>query len=87
MKADADLRIDPDLVYTPAQIAARWNMSRETVNRLLRTKKLAGFQVGETWRVTGQAILDHEGRGRTNPLQITELAQLLAASHRHGGAA
>jgi excisionase family DNA binding protein len=53
--------IDPDGVYTTEQVAKHWQTSGETVRRMLTSGTLRGFRVGDHWRVTGRAMLEHQG--------------------------
>lgn len=41
-----------DVYLTAEEVARKVRMSPETVMRLLRQKKLPGFKVGGTWRIS-----------------------------------
>ena len=43
--------IDPQHVYTPAQVAERLQVSLVWVMRALKAGHLSGFRVGRLWRV------------------------------------
>ena len=43
-------------VFTPADLAARWNCSLDTVYDLLRSGRLRGFHVGSQWRITDRQV-------------------------------
>ena len=43
-------------VFTPADLAARWNCSLDVVYDLLRSGRLRGFHVGSQWRITDRHV-------------------------------
>ena len=43
-------------VFTPADLAARWNCALDTVYDLLRSGRLRGFHVGSQWRITDRQV-------------------------------
>ena len=43
-------------IFTVDDLAARWKCSTDIVYDLLRSKKLSGFKLGSTWRVTAEAV-------------------------------
>ena len=43
-------------VFTPADLAARWNCSLDVVYDLLRSVRLRGFKVGSQWRITDRQV-------------------------------
>lgn len=43
-------------VFTPADLAARWNCSLDVVYDLLRSGRLRGFHVGSQWRITDRQV-------------------------------
>ena len=43
-------------VFTPADLAARWNCSLDGVYDLLRSGRLLGFHVGSQWRITDRQV-------------------------------
>ena len=46
---------------TTQSIAKRWDMHEESIRRLLRSGKLAGFKAGPvTWRIPLKAVLAYE---------------------------
>ena len=46
---------------TTKWIAERWDMHEESIRRLLRSGKLAGFKAGPvTWRIPFKAVLAYE---------------------------
>ena len=49
------------LVFTPADLAARWNCSLDVVYDLLRSGRLRGFHVGSQWRVSASQVEKYEG--------------------------
>lgn len=51
----------PSQVFTPADIAARWNCSLDVVYDLLRSGRLRGFKVGSQWRVSERQVDKYEG--------------------------
>ena len=49
---------------TPRELARRWNLHEESVRRMLRQGKLAGFKPGsKSWRMPLSSVLKHEAGG------------------------
>ncbi len=49
---------------TPRQLARRWNLHEESIRRMLRQGKLAGFKPGsKSWRMPLSSVLKHEAGG------------------------
>ena len=48
-------------VFTPADLAARWNCALDTVYDLLRSGRLRGFKAGSQWRVSASQVEKYEG--------------------------
>ena len=48
-------------VFTPADLAARWNCALDTVYDLLRSGRLRGFHVGSQWRISERQVDKYEG--------------------------
>ena len=49
-------------------IAKRWDMHEESIRRLLRSGKLAGFKAGPvTWRIPFKAVLSYEAGNAHSP--------------------
>ncbi|SDJ36219.1 MULTISPECIES: helix-turn-helix domain-containing protein [Halanaerobium] len=54
-------------IYTPDEIAEKLKVSEQTIRRYLREKKLEGFKLGNTWRITEKSFLDFiEERSSSN---------------------
>ncbi len=49
-----------DEVFTPEALAAHWKCSRDAIYDLLRSKKLPGFKVGRSWRITAETVIRYE---------------------------
>ena len=45
----------PD-VFTVDTLAQRWQCSTDIIYDLLRSKRLSGFKLGSSWRVTAEAV-------------------------------
>jgi|GraSoiStandDraft_57_1057295.scaffolds.fasta_scaffold1061706_1 excisionase family DNA binding protein len=50
--------VTEEVYLTAEEVATKLRLSPETVMRLLRQKKLPGFKVGGTWRIS-QKDLEH----------------------------
>lgn len=48
-------------IYTPTDLAVRWECSVDVIYDLLRSRKLAGFKVGNQWRISHQTVNQFEG--------------------------
>lgn len=47
-------------VYTVETLAERWLCSQDVIYNLLQKRKLKGFKVGTSWRITAQAVSAYE---------------------------
>jgi excisionase family DNA binding protein len=52
MKGGEEMPVTEDVYLTAEEVATKLRLSPETVMRLLRQKKLPGFKVGGTWRIS-----------------------------------
>ena len=53
---------------TTQWLAERWDMHEESIRRLLRSGKLAGFKAGPvTWRIPFMAVLSYEAGNAQSP--------------------
>ena len=44
------------MIFTPEDVAKRWNISAYTVRQMLNDGRLQGFKAGREWRVTEDAL-------------------------------
>lgn len=49
-----------DKVYTVSELAGMWQCSTNTVYALLTSRKLHGFKIGGSWRITEEARRAYE---------------------------
>lgn len=52
--------------YRIDELAESWDVSRKTVERLIRNGDLDAFKVGDTWRIKQEKIEDFEKKKRGN---------------------
>ena len=74
------LAIQPSVYYTVEEAAALLRVSRQSVMRLLASRRNLGVKIGRHWRILGAALLDLSA-----PPQDTEAALIedwLAASNK-----
>lgn len=50
---------ETDTMLTPAQVAARMQVSEATVLRLLRASRLRGVKFGKQWRIPADALQEY----------------------------
>ena len=47
-------------VYTVEELAKRWRCSRDVIYDMLRQKKLKGFKLGSSYRISAAEVDRHE---------------------------
>jgi excisionase family DNA binding protein len=47
-------------IFTVADLANRWHMSKLTIYRMLERGDLPGFKLGNSWRITEAVVLSVE---------------------------
>lgn len=52
-------------IYTPRQLADRWLVSYRTILRMIHGGQLPAFRVGTEWRITAEALREHESSQHT----------------------
>ena len=58
-RGEIDMKgIDADLLYTVDEVAALLRYSKATIRRLLREGKLKGYKAVESWRISGEDIIN-----------------------------
>lgn len=48
--------MDSRPAFTVDDLAAHWSCSADVIYALLRQKKLKGFKLGNTWRITAREV-------------------------------
>ena len=48
------------MTYTPAELAAEWKVSDDTILALIRSGKLRAYRVGRQWRIDGAAVGEYK---------------------------
>ncbi len=72
------LEIQPNVYYTPDEVAALLRVSRRSVVRLLKSGAARGIKIGHHWRVLGSALLQLSQQDEVTDAQLTHALMRLS---------
>lgn len=56
-------KLEP-LFFKPSELATRWRLHTMTIIRMLHSKQIYGFKIGEkSWRIPISAVHEYEEKG------------------------